>query len=246
MRLLLNKRCLILLVLTIFTFGLTGCTSIMSFLRGVETYFASSLDDDSKDFDAEMFREIRGSEVRKGGRAAQARGYGWVPPVVQKVKVPAMIRGGVFIPAHETYVIVTDGAHVTDDVKTDNVRRKYRLPAEAEIVSPLKGDDVVMAVYRLDRVYNQSKVVELTKISFLLDGVAIDYILSLHNDEIAKVGDYLCSFSREKGDDQVVAYVSEGGLKQIKLFKVGKGQMLVLGNGYVLAPVFDRKKGGIS
>ncbi len=216
----------------------------MSFLRGVETYFASSLDDDSKDFDAEMFREIRGSEVRKGERAAQARGYGWVPPVVQKVKVPAMIRGGVFIPAHETYVIVTDGAFVTDDAK--NVRRKYRLPAEAEIVSPLKGDDVVMAVYRLDRMYNQSKVVELTKISFLLDGVAIDYILSLHNDEIAKVGDYLCSFSREKGDDQVVAYVSEGGLKQIKLFKVGKGQMLVLGNGYVLAPVFDRKKGGIS
>ena len=240
------KNYLVLFTLIVFSFGLTGCTSIMSFLRNIETYFASSMGDDSKDFDAEMFNEIRGSEVRKGARAAQSRGYGWVPPVVQKVKVPAMIRGGVFIPAHETYVIVTEGAFVFDDVKTENVRKKYKLPAEVEVVSPLKGDDVVIAVYRLDRVFNQSKVVELTKISFMLDGKAIDYILSLYNDEITKIGDYLCSFSREKGDDQIVAYVSEGGLKQIKLFKIEKGQMLVLGNGYVLAPVFERKKGGIS
>lgn len=226
--------------------GLSGCTSIMSFLRGIETYFASSMDDD-KDFDSELFRETRGNEGRKGGKVSQAKGYGWVPPVVQKVKVPAMIRGGVFIPSHETYVIVTDGAFVTDDVKLEGVRKKYRLPAEAEIVSPLKGDDVVMAVYRLGKVFNQSKVVELTKISFMLDGKPIDHILSLHNDEIANIGGYLCSFSREKGDDQVVAYISEGdGLKQIRLFQIGKGQMIVLGNGYVLAPVFDRKKGGVS
>lgn len=242
-----RNRHIILFMLIVFSFGLTGCASIMSFLHGIETYLSSSIDDNSTGFDAEMFNEIRGSEVRKGASAARSGGYGWVPPVVQKVKVPAMIRGGVFIPAHETYVIVTDGAFVTNDAKTESVRKKYRLPAEAGIVSPLKGDDVVMAVYRLsDKAFNQSKVVELTKISFLLDSKAIDHILSLHNDEIARVGDYLCSFSREKDDDEVVAYISEGGLKQIKLFKIGKGQMLVLGNGYVLAPVFERKKGGIS
>jgi hypothetical protein len=169
-------------------------------------------------------------------------GYRWIPPVVQKVKVPPMIRGGVYIPQHESYVIINDAAYVADDDRMDGLRRKYAIPSGTEIVSPMRKSDVVVAVFRLNKVFAESAVVPNNKVAFLMQGKAIDRALALGNDEVTQVGNYLVSMNRDKGDDFVSVTVVESGLKSVKAYSVSQSQMLFLSNGYILAPLFERSK----
>jgi hypothetical protein len=171
---------------------------------------------------------------------AAASAYRWVPPVVQKIKMPAMVRNGVLIPTHEEYVIISDAAYVREDDRGNAIRSKYRIPEDVEITSPLKGSDVVVAVFRMNPVFMQSTVVPINKAAFLFEGKAMDRALALQNDELQPVGSYLCSFNRGKGDDFVTVSVAENGLRNIKTFSVTRSQMLFLSNGYVLVPMFER------
>ena len=218
---------------------LCGCASINNFLAAIQ----AKLIPQERDREVSMtFEEIM--ETRNV-RAGAGDGYRWIPPIVQKVTVPAMIRGGVLIPSHETYVIVNDASYVMDDDKAETVRRKYLIPSGIEIVSPMRGNDVVIAVFRMNRVFAESTVVPIAKVSFLFQEKSLDRALALSNDEVTQVGNYLCSFNRERGDDFITANVVETGLKSIKTYTVSQTQMLFLSNGYVLAPLFEkgRRKG---
>lgn len=174
-------------------------------------------------------------------QSSKGYGYKWVPPVVQKLRVPAMIRAGVYIPEHETYVIVNQGAYVSDNSRLNEIRRKYNLPAGVKIDSPLKGDDAVVAVFRIGKILDKTTVVDIKKIAFLLEGRPMDEVLSLLNGEIAQIGGSLCSFNRQKGQDSMVVHVS--GDKGIETYSITASHLLVMDNGYVLAPVFNSEGG---
>jgi len=226
----------LLLLITVLG-ALSGCASVKEFLAGIEARLVSPTGADEAF--SMTYEDIMDTRTV---RAAAGDGYRWIPPVVQKVKVPAMIRGGVLIPTHETYVIVNDAAYVMDDEKSEAVRRKYSIPSGIEIVSPMKGSDVVVGVFRMNKVFADSAVVAISKVSFLLQGKRLDRALALFNDEVAQLGTYLCSFNRERGDDFVTVSVVESSLKSIKTYTLSKTQMLFLSNGYVLAPLFEKSR----
>ncbi|MDA8103757.1 MAG: hypothetical protein M0Z71_00090 [Nitrospiraceae bacterium] len=213
---------------------LCGCASINSFLATTQAKIAPRERDRQVSMSVEEMMEAR--DVRAGA----GDHFRWMPPVVQKVTVPAMIRGGVLIPTHETYVIVNDASYVVNDDKTEAVRRKYSIPAGVEIVSPMRGSDVVVAVFRMNRVFDESTVVPIAKVAFLFHEKSPDRALALSNDEVAQIGNYLCSFSRERGADFITANVVESGLKSMKTYTISQTQMLFLSNGYVLAPLFEK------
>jgi len=222
---------------------LSGCASVRDFLDQIETTLSQSTGDATLTYEDIM--ETRNVRVgaQNSGRASSAGsgGYKWIPPVVQKMKMPAMVRNGVMIPAHEEYVIINNGGYVMDDDRLSAIRSKYRIPEGVEIVSPLKGNDVVVAVFRLNPVFTQSTVVPIGKVAFLLQGLAMEKAFALMNGELQQVGNSICSFNREKGDDFVTVSVVENGLKDVKTYGVSKSQILFLANGFVLIPIFEKQ-----
>ena len=219
-------------------FSLSGCASMNQFLSKIEDAWENMVN--NKDDTHMTYADIVDTQnVRK--TASEDEGYRFVRPVVQKMKIPNMIRGGILIPTHEEYVIVTDAAYVANDGISDEIRRRYRVPAGVELVSPLKGTDVIVGVFRMNKVFSESTLTPISKVSFLLEGKTMDRVFALLNDELAQVGTYLCSFNREKGQDFITVSVVENGLKNIKTYSVSKSQMLFLSNGYALIPLFDKK-----
>jgi|GEM_PF-3130443 len=217
---------------------LAGCASVTQFLADIKAKIGMAIDKDS-DFEMMTYEDIMDTQTV---RASSAGGARWVPPLVQKVKVPAMIRNGILIPAHEEYVIINDAAYVMDDTVIDGIRRRYGIPSGIDIVSPLKKSDVVIGVFRMNRVFDQSTVVPVSKVSFLLQGKVMEKALALGNDEVAQIGSFLCTFSRERGDDYITANVVESGSRSIQSYTVSKAQALFLRNGYVILPVFEARK----
>jgi hypothetical protein len=68
------------------------------------------------------------SEIAKG----EIKSKLYTKPVVQKVKVPAQIRGGVYIPEHWEYVIIQPGEYVLNDPDAieqgENYERQFSRP----------------------------------------------------------------------------------------------------------------------
>jgi hypothetical protein len=227
-------------------FLLTGCASVRDFLGQIESTLAGLTNVDSGPAmtyeDIMDTRNVRAHAPNTLAYATPAagNGYKWIPPVVQKIRMPAMVRNGVLIPTHEEYVIINDAAYVMEDNRSDTIRSKYRIPEDVEVISPMKGSDVVVAVFRMNPVFMQSTVVPIGKAAFLFEGKAMDRALALQNDELQQVGNYLCSFNHGRGDDFVTVSVAENGLRSIKTFSVTRSQMLFLSNGYVLVPMFEK------
>jgi hypothetical protein len=226
-------------------FVLSGCASVRDFLSRIESSIARTTSVDEPTMTYEDIMETRNIRLAQaansnGYAAAAGNGYKWIPPVVQKMKMPAMVRNGVLIPTHEEYVIINDASYVMDDDRSNSMRSKYRIPEDVQIVSPLKGSDVVVAVFRMNPVFAQSTLVPIHKVAFLFDGKAMDRAFALMNDEVQQVGNYLCSFNRDRGDDFITVNVAETGLKGIKQYSVTKNHILFLSNGYVLVPMFEK------
>ena len=223
------------LFLITLAFSMSGCASVSHFLAEIEAKLAQSM---KVDDDVRMtYEDIMDTRTI---RNTPGEGYRWIRPVVQKLQIPNMIRGGVLIPKHEEYVIINDAAYVMDDEISDAMRRKYRIPSGVEIVSPLKGSDVVVGVFRMNRVFGESTVVPISRVSFLFQGKSMDRAFALFNDEVTQVGNYLCSFNREKGDDFITVSVVETGLKNIRTYGLSNSQILFLSNGYALVPMFEK------
>lgn len=236
-------RRLVLLVSILFL--LSGCASVKDFLSKTESWLSGATNSDNGPQmsyeDIMETRNIRARSSNSGGyaSAASADGYRYVPPVVQKVKMPAIVRNGVLIPTHEEYVIINDATYVANDGRAAAIRTKYQIPEDVEVVSPLKGKDAVVAVFRMTPIFEQSTVVPISKAAFLFDGKAMDRVFALANDEIQQVGRVLCSFNRGKGDDWITISLAENGLKGVKTYSVSRNQMLFLPSGYVLVPLFE-------
>ena len=64
----------------------------------------------------------------RGGVAVARGGFGYRVPLVVKQRVPAQIRGGVYMPAHETYVVLRPGHWELEGAAED--------PAAAAVVEP--------------------------------------------------------------------------------------------------------------
>jgi hypothetical protein len=224
------------LLLIVLIFSLSGCASVSQFLAKVEDKLTLWTRSDSEDVRM-TYADIMDTQTV---RNTPGEGYRWHRPVVQSMEVPNMIRGGVMIPKHEEYVIVTDAAYVMDDQASDSLRRKYRVPPTVELVSPMKGSDVVVGLFRMNRVFGESAVVPISKVSFLLQNRSMDQAFALFNDEVAPVGHYLCAFSREKGDDFIAVRVVENSLNKIKKYSLSKSEVLFLSNGYAIVPMFEK------
>ena len=77
-------------------------------------------------------------------------------PVVQMVKIPAMIRGGVYIPEHYEYVVVQPGEYVLDtdpliekkQIAEEKIRKLYQIPMNVSVKSLSGGDSVVVCLYK--------------------------------------------------------------------------------------------------
>lgn len=227
-------------------FLLTGCSSVNDFFGHVESSLVDITNvDNSPTMTYDDLMDTMTVRARtQTTQAAEAipatnNGYKWIPPVVQKVKMPPMVRNGVLIPMHEEYVIINDAAYMKEDNHGDTIRSRYRIPDDVEVVSPLKSSDVVVAIFRMRPVFRKSTVVPIGKAAFLLDGKVMDKVLALQNDELHEVGNYLCSFKRTSADS-VSMSIAENGLREINTFSVGKSQMLFLSNGYILIPMFEK------
>ena len=222
------------LFLITLAFSMSGCASVSHFLAEVEAKIAQSI---KVDDDVRMtYEDIMDTRTI---RNTPGDGYRWIRPVVQKLEVPNMIRGGVFIPKHEEYVIVNDAAYVMADEMSDAVRSKYGIPSGVEMVSPLKGSEVVVGVFRMNRVFAESTVVPIGKVSFLFQGKSMDRVLALRNNEVAQVGNFLLTFEREKRDEFITAGIAEDGLKSVRTYSLTRSQVLFLSNGYVILPMFE-------
>ncbi len=228
--------------------SLSACAPVSRFLSSVEERLFTV--DDSRNepkltseeiLDTRNIRASGNARTSPDMRASAAEGYRWIPPVVQRVRIPAMIRGGVLIPTHEEYVIINDASYVIGSERNDMMRAKYRIPEDVEIVSPLGGSDVVMGIYRMNPVFADSTVIPLDKVSFLLTDKGMERVVALRNGEVAQVGNFLLTFDREKRDEFITAGVAEDGLKSIQTFSLARDRVLFLSNGYVLFPMFEAR-----
>lgn len=235
--------------------SLSACAPVSRFLARIEEKLFTASNNDDEPKPGLTYEEILDTRnVRASGDGYKreykgallqdqlssfSSGYRWIPPVVQNVKVPAMIRGGTLIPAHEEYVIINDAAYVIGNEQSDAVRTRYRIPEGVEIVSPLKGSDVVLAVFRMNPVFAESVVIPVDKISFILMDKGMDRVLALRNNEVAQVGNFLLTFEREKRDEFITAGIAEDGLKSVRTYSLTRSHVLFLSNGYVILPMFE-------
>lgn len=223
-----------------------GCGSVGRFLTslsdGLENFSngiekrAEQRDGEDYEFDALMRQPKRIQQVSSTGNY-----FKWAPSRVQKTKIPSMIRGGVYIPAHEEEVILTDAAYVVSNDRIDDIRAKYGVPAAVEMVSPAQGDDVVVVTYRLAPIFDEPRIVDVKKVSFLLHNKSIEQGFALSNGEVSNFGGILASFNRENKDISVSAVIS--GMHRMKTYTITIGQVMILENGYVIAPLFEKKAG---
>lgn len=115
----------ILLLITIFFFG---CAPLWE--RG------SRWDTEEKAFNRSATAIVE-EEITKGEYKSKL----YTKPVVQKVKVPPMIRGGVYIPEHWEYVIIQPGEYVLNDL--DAVGQEPSSPRNVRKAEPDKTHKTV-------------------------------------------------------------------------------------------------------
>lgn len=111
----------------------------------------------------------------------------WKKPIVQLVKVPAMIRNGVYIPEHYEYVIIRPGEYILNTepirdkkiVAEDKVRQLYQIPQHIKVISPSGGDSVVVCFYEHEIPLRDetSKIINIKDKPFLLKNLKECYAL---------------------------------------------------------------------
>jgi len=80
----------------------------------------------------------------------------WKKPIVQIVKVPATIKGGIYIPEHYEYVIIRPGEYVLDtdplinkkQIAEEKIRKLYQIPMNVSVESLSGGDSVVVCLHK--------------------------------------------------------------------------------------------------
>ena len=102
----------------------------------------------------------------------------WEKPIVQIVKIPATIRGGVYIPEHYEYVIIRPGEYILNvdpiiekkQIAEKKIRNLYQIPHHIPVISPSGGDSVVLCFYQhnIPLEKNQNKILNIKEKPFLL------------------------------------------------------------------------------
>jgi len=129
-------------------------------------------------------------------------------PVVQMVRVPATIRGGVYIPEHYEYVVVQPGEYVLDtdpliekkQIAEEKIRKLYQIPMNVSVKSLSGGDSVVVCLHKhsLPIKDGEIKVINIKDKPFLIKEAIGCY--GLYEKEPFDAGKYAFSIKYDNGE----------------------------------------------
>jgi len=129
-------------------------------------------------------------------------------PVVQMVKIPAMIRGGVYIPEHYEYVVVQPGEYVLDtdpliekkQIAEEKIRKLYQIPMNVSVKSLSGGDSVVFCLHKhlLPIKDGEIQVINIKDKPFLIKETISCY--GLYEKEPFDAGKYAFSIKYDNGE----------------------------------------------
>lgn len=160
----------------------------------------------------------------------------WSKPIIQIVRVPAKIRGGVFIPEHTTYVIIRPGEYI---INTDNlrgirefnlqkIRVNHNIPMHEKLISPSGGTGVVVSVYRHSMELKENKVINIKNKPFLLKDIVKHY--ALYEREPVQIVKNAYAFNID--DHKATVYINDG--KNIEKITLTQDEVLITKDGYIL------------
>ncbi|MEW6409783.1 MAG: hypothetical protein AB1488_06690 [Nitrospirota bacterium] len=164
------------------------------------------------------------------------KAFVWKEPVVQNVRFPNMVIGGVMIPAHETPVVVFPGEikfqHVQEVEKTSPSKEEKK-PEEIKVSDKA---DIHMIAYNTYTKKDKTDVVTLESVKHLVKG-SPHSIIAFSNGDILIINDHAYKIRRDS-TDYIVETVND---KYITKLAVRKGEGIFTKNGLIFKFLDDGK-----